>query len=255
MAIVDTESPAKGVLKIIFNRPEKRNAINPETRDALCAAVEAAVADQEVGAIILTGAGGNFSAGGDIERMEAFPAAAGRARLKLAHKTVKLIATCEKPIIAAVEGFAVGAGAGLALLADTIVMGEGATIGFPFFRIGVVPDYGVLYNLPKRIGFARAKQAMLYAQNIKGEEAAKIGLTDHLVADDQVQDKALELAQKLAGQPSHTLALAKAALRNLPLDLEASLEAEAMAQSLAFTHPDFLEGQAAFREKRKPNFS
>lgn len=255
MAIVETEQPAKGVLKIIFNRPEKRNAINPETRDALCAAMEAAVENQNIRAIILTGAGGNFSAGGDIERMEAFPVTAGRARLKLAHKTVKLIATCEKPILAAVEGYAVGAGAGLALLADTIVMGESATIGFPFFRIGVVPDYGVLYNLPKRIGHARARQAMLYAQNIQGEEALRIGLTDHLVADAEVQAKTLELAQRLASQPSHTLALAKAALRNLPPDLEASLETEAMAQSLAFAHPDFLEGQAAFREKRKPQFS
>ena len=255
MAVVERESPAPGVLKIVFNRPEKRNAINPETRDALCAAVQQGVEDDSVRVMIVTGAGGNFSAGGDIDRMEAFPVEMGRRRLKLAHKTVSLIAGCDKPIIAAVEGFAVGAGAGLALLADTIVMGEGAVIGFPFFRIGVIPDYGVLYNLPRRIGAARARQAMLYAQNIPAVEAAKIGLTDHLVADSEVQEKALELALTLARQPSHTLALAKAVLRNLPNDLEASLEMEAMAQSLAFAHPDFLEGQAAFQEKRKPRFS
>ena len=156
-------------------------------------------------------------------------------------------------MIAEVKGHAVGAGAGLALLCDTIVMGEGASIGFGFFRVGLVPDFAIAYTLPKRLGLAKARQAMLYARNFKGADALAIGLADDVVADDAVTETALERARQLAAMPSHAVALTKRMLEHAD-DPMAVLEFEAMAQPLCFGTDDFQEGLAAFRDKRKPLF-
>ena len=154
------------------------------------------------------------------------------------------------PVLSAIAG----AGAGIALLADTVVMGEGATIGFPFFRVGLVPDYGIFFSLPRRVGVARARQILLYARMVKGKDAYDIGLADALVDDDEVEARAVECAQELAAMPPHAFAIAKRQLGLWPTSLEGALEMEAMAQAACFSTSEFAEGRAAFRDKRAPNF-
>ena len=237
-----------------MNRPERRNALNPELRLALIDAVGRALADAATAALVLAGAEGHFCSGGDIDSMEGLTAQSARERMKSNHVLVALLANAEKPVIAAVEGFAVGAGAGLALLADTIVLAEGGTIGFPFFRIGLIPDYGILYTLPRRVGAARARQILLYAKLLKGKAAVEAGLADELVADGGAGARAVALAAELAAMPPHAFALAKRQLALQPASLDAALEMEAMGQALSFHTHEFAEGRAAFKEKRPPRF-
>lgn len=254
MALVVSERMSGGVARIAINRPEKRNAVDPATRMALIEAVGAALADTSVHALLLGSTAGHFCAGGDIDSMAGLDAPAARARMKENHRLVRLLAEAEKPVIAAVEGFAVGAGAGLALLADTIVLAAGGAIGFPFFRVGLTPDYGILFTLVRRVGPARARQILLYAQMLKGQEAVTVGVADEMVGDGDAETRAQELARDLAAMPPHAFGLAKRHLAMQPQSLEAALEMEAMAQSLAFLSPEHAEGRTAFAEKRKPDF-
>ena len=245
---------ADGIARIAINRPDKRNAMNAEVRRALMAAFETALEDDSVRAIVLTGNGGTFCAGGDIDTMAGLDAPAGRARMKANHRIVRLLAEAEKPVVAAVEGYAVGAGAGLALLADTIVMAEGATIGFPFFKVGLIPDYALLFTLPRRVGEARAKQILLYARNYDAKAALAAGLADEIAAKGQAEARARACATELAAMPPHAFALAKRQLWLGPASLDAALEMEAMGQSLSFGTDEHAEGRAAFAEKRAPKF-
>lgn len=252
--LVSAETSAQGVARIALNRPEKRNALNPELRGALIEAVGAALAESSVRALVLSGEGEHFCAGGDIESLAGLDAEAARARMQNNHRLVRLLAQAEKPVVAAVEGYAVGAGAGLALLADTIVLAEGGTIGFPFFRVGLTPDYGILHTLPRRVGPAQARQILLYARMLTGADAQAMGLADELVGDGETGAKAHELALELAAMPPHAFGLAKRHLAMAPQSLEATLEMEAMAQSLCLTGDEFAEGHSAFLEKRAPKF-
>ena len=254
MTLITVETVAEGIQRIGLNRAEKRNALNPSLRGALIEVFEAASSDETVHAIVITGNGGHFCAGGDIESMEGLTPRTGRVRMKVNHRMVQLMADIEKPVIAAVSGYAVGAGAGIALLADTVVIGNNATIGFPFFRVGLVPDYGIFFTLPRRVGVARARQILLYAQMIKANDAYDIGLADELVSDDEVEARAVERAQELAAMPPHAFSIAKRQLGLWPTSLEAALEMEALAQAACFSTSEFSEGRGAFREKRMPNF-
>jgi 2-(1,2-epoxy-1,2-dihydrophenyl)acetyl-CoA isomerase len=254
MSAVSFEIPAPGIARIAINRPDKRNAIDPEARRGLIDALTDAMADDKVHAVVLGSTGGHFCAGGDIDSMADFDVGSARARMKDHHRLVRLLVEADKPVVAGVEGAAMGAGAGFALLADTIVLAEGGTIGFPFFRIGLTPDYGILYTLPRRVGSARARQILLYARMYRGKEAYEAGLADEIAAEGAAETRALELAAELAAMPPHAFALCKRHLAMAPGTLEATLEMEAMAQSLAFNGPEFEEGRAAFRAKRKPAF-
>jgi 2-(1,2-epoxy-1,2-dihydrophenyl)acetyl-CoA isomerase len=249
-----TADTVDGIAQIAINRPEKRNAVNPEARAALIDALGAALADDAVAAIVIGASGGHFCAGGDIDSMVDLDVGTARTRMKENHRLVRLLAEAEKPVIAAIEGYAVGAGAGIALLCDTIVLAEGGVIGFPFFRVGLTPDYGILFTLPRRVGAARARQILLYAQMLKGAEAVEIGLADELVPDGESGARAMERAKVLAAMPPHAFALTKRHLAMEPQTLEVALEMEAMSQSLAFVGPELAEGRAAFAGKRKPDF-
>lgn len=253
MALVRTEAQ-DSIAILALDRADKRNALNAELRRDLIAAVTAALADETVRAIVITGAGGHFCAGGDIDSMDGLTPKTGRARMKDGQRLVRLLYECEKPVVAAVEGFAVGAGAGLALLADSIVVAEGATIGFPFFRVGLVPDYALLHTLPRRVGGAKARDLLLFGRMAGAADAVAIGLADHLAPKGGAVARATELARELAAMPPHAFDLAKRQLALAPLSFEAALEAEAMAQSLSFLSDESAEGRAAFREKRAPKF-
>lgn len=254
MPIVVSDTVAPGIARIAINRPDKRNAVSPEARNALIDAVTASLTDNSVRAIVIGSTEGHFCAGGDIDSMTDLNVASGRTRMKDNHRMVRLLAEAEKPIVAGVEGFAVGAGAGIALLCDSIVLAESGALGFPFFRIGLTPDYGILFTLARRVGGARARQILLRAQMLKGQAAIDVGLADELVSDGGAEARAIELAQELADMPPHAFALTKRHLAMEPQTLEAALEMETLSQSLAFVGDELTEGRAAFAEKRKPKF-
>lgn len=254
MTLVLTDRPEPSVARISLNRPERRNALGPDLRDALVEALEAALAEASVRAIVLTGAEGTFCAGGDISTMGGLDAAGAQARMAANHRLVRLLAGAEKPLVAAVEGFAMGAGAGIALWCDAIVMGQGARIGFPFLKMGLVPDYGLLFTLPRRVGGARARRLVLLAQPLSAAEAVAAGVVDRTVGDGEVQAAAIGEARALGAQAPEALARTKRLLLGAEGELEEVLRREAEAQAECFLSAEHAEGIAAFLEKRCPEF-
>lgn len=252
--MIDIERHDRGVVRLVMNYAEGRNAMGELLRGALLPVFENLFGDPACRVVIVASALKDFSVGGDLSRMdELADPKAGRRRMSSAHRLARVLLAADRPMIAEVGGYAMGAGAGLALLCDTIVMGENATVGFPFPKVGLAPDFVVAHTLPRRIGFARARQALLYARSFKGSDALAIGLADDVVADGEVRAKAMERAMELAALPSHAAALTKRMLERAD-DAQAVLDFEAMAQALCFASDDFREGVAAFREKRRPDF-
>ena len=249
------DHPAPGIRRLLINRPEARNAINAAVRDALHAALIAARDDQTIRAVIIGGAGGFFSAGGDLPSMVGIAPEAARARMADGHRIVALLWTFPKPVVAAVERAAVGAGAGIAMLADRIVMGKTAPLLFPFLRLGLVPDWGLIQTVSRRAGVTQAQRFFLDGKPIGAETAIAHNMADQSVEDAAVMAHALAQADQLAALPGDAFARLKQLLRH---DLNAdplNLAQEAQAQTACLTGPEFIEGYAAFKEKRAPRFA
>lgn len=245
----------KGVRQILMSDPAGRNALDEKLRTRLAATITSMLADDSVRALVIGGSQKNFSVGGDLGQIAGFePGQASHAYMGAANEVAALVGRSAKPIVAAVTGHCIGAGAGLALLCDTIVMGRSAAIGFPFIKIGLVPDFGVSHTLALRIGPAAAKQAILYARTFSAAEAEQTGLADKVVPDDEVHAKALALAAELAELPAYALSLAKQMFRESGGSLDAALQREALDQAICLGSEDTREGVAAFREKRKADF-
>lgn len=239
------------VLILTLDQPARRNALAMPLRFALMEALEQAQADKAVRAIVLTGAGGHFCSGGDISGMDVNSALEGRERMRRSHALVRLMVLGAVPIVAAVEGFCVGAGLSLACASDTIVAAEDARFGAGFGKIGLMPDLGLPHTLPARIGQGRARQMFLYHEQITGAEAQRIGLVDHVTPKGGALALALERARFLAEQAPAPMALTKQVLGE---GLDAALEQERHFQSTLFLTEDFAEGRAAFLGKRAPQF-
>lgn len=205
-----------------------------------------AEADLSIRAIILTGSGRNFSGGGDLSRISNVPPAEFPQHMDAMHRFITAIANCSKPTIAAIEGVAAGSGVGNALAMDMIVLGNSGYFVFPFFKIGLVPDAGILYHLPRRVGTAVARRMLLAPRKIDATEAERTGLADIVVSDDRVQEEALEQAERLAAQPQQAFRLTKRVLANDGLSLADALREEAAAQIICFQSPEFKAGVEAF---------
>ena len=249
---------AEGIATLTLNRPEARNALDMAMRDALEAELRRLEADPGVRVLVLTGAGGHFCAGGDVKAMQAGrpSAAQGRERVEAMNRAVLALARFRAPTIAMVDGFAVGAGCNLALACDLVVAADRARLGEVFARIGLVPDAGGTYLLPRRVGLARAKELVFTAEIVDAAEAERIGLVNRVVPATELLPRTLALARRIADGPPRALALAKALLdRSLDLDLETSLAWEAMAQGTMIDSEDHREGLAAFLERRAPRFT
>ncbi|MBW3095805.1 enoyl-CoA hydratase/isomerase family protein [Pseudohoeflea coraliihabitans] len=254
--LVMCDEPRPRLRRIVLNQPAKRNALSPDLREALLAALHEAGRDADVRVIILSGSNGHFCAGGDLASLSGVEAGEMRQRIAAGHAVVRAIATCGKPVVAAVEGYAMGAGAGLALAADVILMGAGARIGFPFVKVGLGPDFGVSHFLPRRVGAARAQRLLMRGEAVGGAAAMAYGLADELAEDGQVAERAVEIGSEFLALPAATLGLIKAQFsKSEALAMQAAFDCEIAQQALSIVGPAFREGSDAFLQKRRANFA
>lgn len=247
-----------GILTVTLARPEKKNALDLETLGLLQHAIEHARDDARVRVVILRAEGDVFSAGGDIQVMKEF---AGDAQATLArlrnglNRLVTLIHDLPKPIVAAVHGNAYGAGAVLAFQCDLAVVADDATFSLSFRHVGLIPDTGGTWLLPRVVGLQRAKYLAWTAAPFSAAEAVAWGLALKSVAKAQVEGAARQLAAALTDGPAAAIALAKKALHaNLDAPLPEALDREARLQAAAFLTPEHAEGRDAFFARRKPDF-
>ena len=242
------------VLILTMNYPERRNALSLPLRAALIEAFTAAMADSDIRAVVIAGAGGNFSSGGDISSMEGITGVGGRERLNSVHRLIRLLVAGEKPVIAAIEGYAFGAGISLAAACDIVVAARNAKFGCSFNRLGLMPDLGAAWTLPLRMGLGRAKYIMLRGQTFGAEEAERWGLAELVCEPGGALAEAIAIAQEIAAVSPLSNGFTKALLSRMPRDLDEMLRAEADAQAVLFTSADFDEGRQAFLNKRRPAF-
>ncbi len=240
------------VAVLTLDYPARRNALAMPMREALAAAFDRLEGDAAVRVIVLTGAGGHFSAGGDSSGMNVTDIAGGRERFRLTHLLVRLMIEGAKPILCAVEGWAVGAGLALALCCDTVVAGADARFMAGFGKVGLVPDFGLLHTLPKRIGEGRARQMVLHPEPVDAVRAEAIGMIDRVVPSGRALAQALALAATLAETAPLPIAMTKSYLAQ---GLGDALEWERTVQSMLFLSADHAEGKAAFLAKRAPRFT
>ncbi len=242
-----------GVRVLVLARPERMNALNPELLSALRRALKEAARDGGVRAVMLTGKGRAFSAGQDLE---AVPEDRDYARVLGDYiPVIEALFALEKPVVAAVNGVAAGAGMSLALAADLRVMAEGAFFSPAFVRVGLVPDAGMSYFLPRLVGVGRALDWCYRSPRIGPEEARTAGLVSKVFPDAGFFEAALAFAAELAAGPTRAYALTKRLLwRNLEATLSGALAYEAENQAAAGATEDHAEGLRAFLEKRAPEF-
>jgi len=253
-----TDTTAAGVRTITLNRPDRLNAVNPRLADELPAAVQEAAADDAVRAVVITGAGRGFCAGLDL----AEPALMGtgtRAErlddLAWVGRWVLAMTGCEKPVIAAVNGAAAGAGFGLALAADIRLVSSAATMTAGYVRRGLSPDAGVSYFLPRQVGLARAADILMSGRDVSADEAERIGLASRVIPADRFGEEVAAYAARLAAGPPVALALTKRLLRaTLDTPLVPQLRDELASIKTCFATQDVQEAMTAFREKRAPVF-
>jgi len=244
-----------GIVVVTIDRPEKRNALNAEVRERLCAAVDQAIADPEARVLIFTGAGDKaFVAGADVGEF------AGRSpieqRRAMAVPTVfDRIWNAPLPTIAMINGWCLGGGCELALSCDIRIGADTAMLGQPEVRLGIIPGGGATQRLPRLIGYGKALQLVLTGEPIDGVSAYEIGLLDEVVPATELRARTLEVARSMAEKSPVALAIAKRAIRAaFELPLSAGLEQERDLFALAFATEDKVEGVAAFLEKRKPEW-
>ena len=244
-----------GVLTITLNRPDVLNAFNAAMHQALGAALKDASRDAEVRAVVVTGAGRGFCVGQDLTEFREAPGdIADRLRSNY-HPNVVAIRALEKPVIAAVNGAAAGAGLSFAAACDIRLAADGATFVPAFINIGLIPDSGGTYFLARLLGPARAFEWMTSGRRLSAQEALDWGLVSEVVPNDDFPTRAAELAAELAAMPTRGIGMTKRLFdRAVGSTLEEQLEWEAQLQSAATKTDDFREGVAAFLEKRDPNF-
>jgi 2-(1,2-epoxy-1,2-dihydrophenyl)acetyl-CoA isomerase len=245
------------IAQITLNRPERRNALNAQLNQDLLAAFSHARDDDNVRAIVLTGAGKGFCAGADLSDFAQQPTAEQvyEGILTSYQPLMGLITTIEKPVIAAVNGVAAGAGAALALACDLLVMAEDASLMMAFSNIGLVPDAGACWFLLRQIGYSRAYQIAIEGERISAAQCREFGLTNKVTAPEQLLSEALAWAHKLAKRPTLALGLTKHALNHAAQnDLASTIEYEARLQKQTIPSHDHLEGVKAFAERRAPEF-
>jgi 2-(1,2-epoxy-1,2-dihydrophenyl)acetyl-CoA isomerase len=251
---------AAGVGRLTLNRPETLNAWTAQFGTELKQVVESEAADDSVRAVLVTGAGRGFSSGADL-KAGFEPADDGMPDIRkelheIYHPAIAGLRRLPKPVVAAVNGPAVGIGCSLALACDLIMIAESAFMGLAFVNIGLMPDGGSTAFVPPAIGKARAFQMALLGERVPAAQALEWGLVNWVHPDDALMDEANALVEKLAAGPTSSYVSSKRALNQAIYgDLDAQLDLEAELQHALGRTKDFLEGVAAFAEKRDPEFT
>ena len=230
-------SVSDGVASIVLNRPKRRNAIDLPMRRELLRAIHAVADDVDAKALVISGAGEHFCSGGDVSSMRGakMTAEEGRDRMAGVIACARSLLELPKPVIAAVDGVAYGAGFGMCLCADLVIATSRARFCLSFMRIGLVPDFASAFTLPRIVGWQRAKQLIYSAAEIDGEKALEYGIVSELATPDALHLRATEVAQAMSRMPPTAFAMTKQALlRSSASDLAAMTDAEAMAQAVAF---------------------
>jgi 2-(1,2-epoxy-1,2-dihydrophenyl)acetyl-CoA isomerase len=245
-----------GDLSIVtLNNPKTRNALSRDLLLLLAEKLEVLRADTACRGVVLTGAQGHFCAGGDVSGMSAertLPV--GRERMLVAHQVVRLITQMGKPVVAAVEGYAAGAGFSLALAADCVVASGTAKFVSSFAKVSLIPDMGLMWTLPQRVGLAQAKRLMMTARVVAADEGLQLGLVDELSEPGEAVERAKALATELAAHAPIAVALLKAAYARGINKLDDALAYEMDNQAALYLTKDHREAVAAFLEKRPPVF-
>ena len=248
-----------GVATLVLNRPEKLNAINDNLIEGLMNALDSVERDREIRVAVITGSGRGFCAGGDIEHMielkTGFHSAAFRGFLEAGHALVRKLRTLPKPVVASVNGPAAGGGVSLVLACDLCIASEQATFTQASIKLGLHPDWGVSFTLPRLVGMGRALEMFWLSEPVRAEEAKRLGVINFLVPHESLADETAELAARLAAAPPLPMALMKQAFyERIHTELERVMDHELQAQMKCFASEDFSEGLRAFSEKREPKF-
>jgi 2-(1,2-epoxy-1,2-dihydrophenyl)acetyl-CoA isomerase len=251
---VDAEA---GVATITLNRPDALNSLTVPMKQELLRVLRAAERDGAVRAVILTGAGRAFCAGQDLrERLQPGAAPLGVELRERYNPIIAAMRSMPKPIVGAINGVAAGAGASLAMACDLRIASEAASFALAFGRVGLVPDSGATWFLPRLVGEAKAAEIALLGDPVLAAEAVRLGLVSKVVTADELATEARAVAARLAAGAPRAIALTKRALATTwARDLDAALEYEAHLQDLAGRTADHAEGMAAFLQKRPPRFS
>ena len=262
MSFESIQLEIRGAVAVItLNRPESLNALTVGMGQEVMTAITEA-REKGARAIVLTGAGRAFCAGGDLREMQRMAQEGGRIEaffdepLRLLNECVLLIRQTPVPIIAAVNGAASGGGCNLALACDLVIAGQSARFNQAFIKIGLTPDCGGTFILPRSIGWKRAAELMMTGEVVGASEAAAMGMINRVVPDEELMAQAMAMAERLAQAPTaaigRTKELLEASVKN---DCEQQLELERQAQLKSGLTKDFTEGVAAFIEKRPPRFT
>ncbi|MGI6227639.1 MAG: short-chain-enoyl-CoA hydratase [Peptococcales bacterium] len=243
-----------GIIKI--NRPKALNSLNTDTLIELQSAFNEIELDEDIKVVILTGYGEKaFIAGADIAEMRDKNSIEACQFSRLGSYLFRRIELFKKPVIAAINGYALGGGCELAMCCDIRLASQKAKFGQPEVTLGIIPGFSGTQRLPRLIGLAKAKELIFTGEMIDAEEAKRLGLVNDVYAADQLLDKAVELANKIASKAQIAVSLAKAAInRGIETDIETGIAYEINAFGLCFTTKDQKEGMTAFLEKRKPCF-
>jgi enoyl-CoA hydratase len=247
-----------GVVALTLNRPDTRNAMNVEITDAFSAAVDSLREDPTVRALVVTGAGTAFCAGGDLGWIEPGPGASVpemRRKMRSFYPRFLGVRSLDVPVVAAINGAAVGAGLCLAMACDIRVAASEAKLSAPFTRLGMHPGMAATFLLTRLVGTARAAELLFTSRSITGAEAERIGLVNRVAPSDRVVPDAMELAREIAANAPLPMGMTKRAIYLAErADLETMLEYEGLAQPITLATRDLMEGLTAFRERRAPHF-
>ncbi|MDO8275254.1 MAG: enoyl-CoA hydratase/isomerase family protein, partial [Serpentinimonas sp.] len=245
------------VATITLNSPTKRNALEPAMREELAAAVRDIRSSRSVRAVVLTGAGGHFCAGGDLRNIASanLDNAGWHDRMHALHDWLHGLLTLDRPVVAAVDGAAAGAGFSLAAAADFVLATPRAWFNMSFLKVGLVPDVGAFYTLPRIVGAQRAKELMLSARDVRADEALRLGIVMELHEPADLLPRAHALARSFVGASPTAVAMIKRSLQeSLGGGLQGLLTAEAHAQAIAAGTAEHKEAIACFLNKQPPPF-
>lgn len=244
-----------GIAIVKMNRPKALNALNSETLEELGLLFDAFAAKDVVKGVIVTGEGKGFVAGADIVEMSDYKSIEGRNYVNFAQGTFNKIEALEKPVIAAVNGYALGGGCELSMSCDLRIASEKAVFGQPEVKLGLIPCFGGTQRLPRLIGAGKAKELIFTGRNIKAEEALEIGLVNKVVKEEDLIDESVKMMKGILEMAPMAIAYAKVAInKGLDLDLNNALELEKDLAGITFGSEDKTEGMRAFLEKDQPKF-